>query len=132
MKLLYIFFLILTMPCFAQDLVYRPRNPNFGGDTFNYQWLLSSAEAQNQLKDTGTQIEPVTELERFVNNLNSQLLSQISRSLFTQQFGTEGISEGSYTFGSLSVEVYPSEGGLTIDILDTSTGEQTQVIIPNL
>jgi hypothetical protein len=32
-------------------------------------------------------------------------------------------------FGSLSIEVYPS-GGLTVDILDTKTGEQTQVIIP--
>jgi hypothetical protein len=26
---------------------------------------------------------------------------------------------GSYTFGSLSIEVYPSSGGLTVDILDT-------------
>ena len=35
----------------AQDLVYKPKNPAFGGDTFNYQWLLSSAESQNKLKD---------------------------------------------------------------------------------
>jgi curli production assembly/transport component CsgF len=28
----------------------------------------------------------------------------------------------SYTFGSLSIEVYPSSGGLTVDILD-KTGE---------
>jgi hypothetical protein len=25
---------------------------------------------------------------------------------------------GSYTFGSLSIEVYPSSGGLTVDILE--------------
>ena len=72
-----------------------------------------------------------TELERFTSSLNSLLLSQISSSLFRQQFGTDGIKIGSYTFGSLSVEVYPSAGGLTVDILDTKTGEQTQVIIPN-
>jgi hypothetical protein len=36
-----------------------------------------------------------------------------------------------FNFGSLSVEIYPSSGGLTVDILDTTTGEQTQVIIPN-
>jgi hypothetical protein len=34
-------------------------------------------------------------------------------------------------FGSLSIEVYPSSGGLTVDILDTKTGEQTRIIIPN-
>lgn len=115
----------------AQDLVYKPKNPAFGGDTFNYQWLLSSAESQNKLKDDGIETEKKTELEKFIDNLNSQLLNQVSRSLFAEQFGNDGISEGTYTFGSLSIDVYPSEGGLTISILDTTTGEQTQVIIPN-
>lgn len=132
MKLLFTaIFILLAYAANAQDLVYKPRNPNFGGDTFNYQWLLSSAEAQNKLKDDSNLPETKTELERFTDNLNAQLLSQVSRSLFAQQFGTDGISEGSYTFGSLNVEVYPSEGGLTVSILDTNTGEQTQVIIPN-
>jgi curli production assembly/transport component CsgF len=27
------------------------RNPAFGGDTFNYQWLASSAESQNKFKE---------------------------------------------------------------------------------
>jgi curli production assembly/transport component CsgF len=114
----------------AQDLVYKPRNPAFGGDTFNYQWMMSSAEAQNTLKDKSIEKEEKSDLENFLDNLNSQLLNQITRSLFIEQFGTEGISEGTYTFGSLSVEVYPSTGGLTISILDITTGEQTQVLIP--
>ena len=100
----------------AQDLVYKPKNPAFGGDTFNYQWLLSSAESQNKLKDDGIETDKKTELEKFIDNLNSQLLNQVSRSLFAEQFGNDGISEGTYTFGSLSIDVYPSEGGLTISI----------------
>lgn len=116
----------------AQDLVYKPINPAFGGDTFNYQWLLSSAEAQNKFKeDTDVGLEQQTELERFKENLNNQLLNQVSNSLFQKQFGDKGISEGSYVFGSLSVDIYPSNLGLVVDILDTETGEQTQVIIPN-
>ena len=115
----------------AQDLVYKPKNPAFGGDAFNYQWLLSSAESQNKLKDIETEKDKKSELENFIDNLNSQLLNQVSKSLFAEQFGNNGISEGTYTFGSLSIDVYPSEGGLTISILDTTTGEQTQVIIPN-
>jgi curli production assembly/transport component CsgF len=59
------------------------------------------------------------------------LLNQVSNSLFQKQFGDKGISEGSYVFGSLSVDIYPSNLGLVVDILDTETGEQTQVIIPN-
>ncbi|EIA09040.1 curli production assembly/transport component CsgF [Flavobacterium frigoris] len=124
--------ILLTLAVNAQDLVYKPKNPAFGGDTFNYQWLASSAESQNSFKDKiDTSQKPQTELERFTANLNSQLLNQVSSSLFTQQFGNRGITIGSYTFGSLSIEVYPSSGGLTVDILDTKTGEQTQVIIPN-
>jgi curli production assembly/transport component CsgF len=116
----------------AQDLVYKPINPAFGGDTFNYQWLLSSAEAQNKFKeDTDLGLEQQTELERFKENLNNQLLNQVSNSLFQKQFGDKGISEGSYVFGSLSVDIYPSNLGLVVDILDTETGEQTQVVIPN-
>jgi len=124
-------FLLVSSFINAQALVYKPVNPAFGGDTFNYQWLLSSAEAQNKQKDKTTETKTQTDLERFKANLNAQLLSQISSTLYKQQFGTDGIKQGSYTFGSYSVDVYPSSDGLTLNILDTNTGEQTQVIIPN-
>lgn len=115
----------------AQDLVYKPKNPAFGGDTFNYQWLLSSADTQNDFKeDSRTGFEQKSELERFKENLNNQLLNKISNSLFDNQFGDKGIAEGSYVFGSLAVDIYPSNLGLVVDILDTDTGEQTQIFIP--
>lgn len=128
----------------AQDLVYKPKNPAFGGDTFNYQWMLSSAEAQNLLKDPEGEkgYGQKSELERFKENLNSQLLSYLSRELFNNQFGTgtngsgngtgtsSNSQNGVYTFGSLSVEIYDSNLGLVVNILDILTGEETQVIIP--
>lgn len=115
----------------AQALVYKPMNPNFGGDTFNYQMLLSSADAQNDFKETANSgFKQPTQLERFKENLNNQLLNKISNSLFDEQFGSNGISVGTYDFGTLSVDVYPSNLGLIVDILDIETGEQTQVIVP--
>ncbi|WP_299216400.1 curli production assembly/transport component CsgF [uncultured Aquimarina sp.] len=117
---------------FGQDLVYRPTNPAFGGDTFNYQWLLSSAEAQNTFTDDNDpNADDRSELERFTESLNNQLLSQISRTLFNEQFGQEGLTEGTFSFGTLFIEIFPSGEGLVINILDTSTGDQSQVIIPN-
>ncbi len=130
-KIILLLFLFFSSLSIAQELVYKPKNPAFGGDTFNYQWLLSSAESQNLYKDKDKVKDERSEIERFTENLNNQLLNQVSRSLFAQQFGENGISEGNYVFGTLSVEVYQSSGGLTINILDTSTGEETQVIIPN-
>jgi curli production assembly/transport component CsgF len=31
----------------AQDFVYQPINPAFGGNPYNYNWLLGQAEVQN-------------------------------------------------------------------------------------
>lgn len=117
----------------SQQLVYTPKNPAFGGNPYNSQWLLASAQAQNSFKDpaASTASTRQTELERFTQSLNSQLLGQVTRSMFTRQFGQDGLSPGTYSFGSMAVDIYPSNEGLVINILDTNTGEQTQIVIPN-
>ncbi|MCT8338517.1 curli assembly protein CsgF [Flavobacteriaceae bacterium TK19130] len=133
MKNVYLTLLLLgfCITGMAQQLVYEPKNPNFGGDTFNYQWLLSSANAQNSFTDPNAQDNEQSEIDQFAESLNRQLLSQISRSLLTSQLGEEGLQEGTFNFGTLSLEVFESDEGLVINILDTTTGEQTQIIVPN-
>jgi curli production assembly/transport component CsgF len=121
----------------AQQLVYRPVNPNFGGDTFNYQFLLQSAQAQNSFTDPNAQRggfgfgNQGSELDQFAESLNRQFLSQITRNLFASTFGEDGLRPGTFTFGSLVIEIFESTEGLVIDILDISNGDQTQVVIPN-
>ncbi|XLS27907.1 curli production assembly/transport component CsgF [Flavobacteriaceae bacterium M23B6Z8] len=129
-NVLFILAFFVTLGAFSQQMVYKPKNPAFGGDTFNYNWLLSSAEAQNTFTEE-TDAQNNSEIDEFTNNLNRQLLNQLSRNLFSEQFGDEGLQEGTFTFGSLFLEIFPTNEGLTIDILDTNTGEKTQVIIPN-
>lgn len=135
LKVLFIIFLVFTgvYSSYSQQFVYRPVNPNFGGDTFNYQFLLQSAQSQNSFTAPARQNQnPQTDLELFTENLNSQLLSQISRSLLIQQFGDNGdLEPGTFTFGSLVVEVFESSEGLVIDILNTGNGDQTQIVVPN-
>ncbi len=130
---LFLFFLMGSFTVHAQQLVYTPKNPAFGGNPYNSQWLLASAQAQNSFKDPNTSSGNArqTELERFTSSLNSQLLGQVSRSMFTREFGEDGLTPGTYSFGSLAVDIYPSNEGLVINIIDTNTGEQTQIVIPN-
>lgn len=136
-----ILFILITSFSYSQDLVYKPKNPALGGDTFNYQWMLSSAESQNKFEDPNKEdrFSQPSELERFKENLNSQLLNYLSRTLFQNQFGDgtttgggtdTGIEEGVFVFGSLSVELYQSNLGLVVNILDIITGEESQIIIP--
>lgn len=132
-KLAFILLFILPFFMFSQQLKYKPVNPAFGGDTFNYQWLLNSAEAQNSFTDPNDNGQGVqqTELERFTESLNRQLLGQISRTLINDKLGDGELAPGTFTLGSLEVEIYDSTEGLVVNILDVSTGDQTQIIIPN-
>ena len=115
----------------AQDLVYRPKNPAFGGETFNYNWLLSSAQAQDLLDDPDQVARAQrSSLDDFAENLNRQLLSQLSRQLVTTQFGEDGLEDGTYTFGDFQIDVTTGADGLIISVLDASVGEQTQIVIP--
>lgn len=117
----------------AQSLVYKPISPFFGGDTFNYQQLLASAEAQNDFKeDDSFSFETSSDLDNFAENLNRQLLNSLSQGLFQEQFSNSNFNEeGTFIFGSLVIEIVPTVSGLSVSILDTTSGEQTQIIIPN-
>ena len=125
--LLFCYFLMPTMN--AQDFVYKPKNPAFGGDTFNYNWLLSSAQSQNLLEEE-TELSSSSTLDAFTESLNRQLLSNLSRQLITTEFGENGLTDGSYTIGNFNLDVISTLEGLSITIFDSSQGEQTQIIIP--
>ncbi|MBL1223126.1 curli assembly protein CsgF [Chryseobacterium sp. L7] len=117
----------------SQQLVYKPVNPAFGGDTFNYQWLLSSANAQNQFDekdDYSSLLDDINSLDSFSQSLNRQVLSELSRKLFEDQFGEGSIKPGNYLFGSLYLQITTTAQGLLINILDTSTGDQSEIVIP--
>ncbi len=132
-KLVVFLLLLVSAGCFGQQLTYSPINPAFGGETFNYQWLLNSASAQNGLQAPTPNREQQSDLEQFGESLNRQVLNQISRTLLNQQVESLGdlTEEGTFTFGSLVVEVFETNEGLVINILDTANGEQTQVVVPN-
>ncbi|WP_303311965.1 curli production assembly/transport component CsgF [Hymenobacter sp. BT730] len=116
----------------AQDLVYEPKNPAFGGgNSFNYSWLLSSAQSQNKLEDQdlkkGFERDP---LKDFEENLNQQILSNLARKLVASQFGESELQEGTYIIGVYEIVVAPSSDGVSVQVTDTGTGDQTTVVIP--
>lgn len=116
----------------AQSMVYKPINPAFGGDSYNYTWLFTSAQAQDKTKDPNA-VTPASRerdaLQNFQSTLNSQLLNTLAKTLYTSQFGEDGLKEGIYQFGDLTVDVAPGTEGLIIRITDGKGGE-TSVTVP--
>ncbi|MCI1188103.1 curli assembly protein CsgF [Hymenobacter sp. DH14] len=116
----------------AQDMVYQPKNPAFGGgNPFNYSWLQASATAQNTIPDP---VQPTTAqdpLAQFATNLNQQVLAQLTNRLITSQFGSGAIRPGTYTVGGYQVQVSQGTSGVVVQVTDTGTGNQTIITIPN-
>ncbi len=127
-----LFFLLPLAGLMAQDFVYKPINPAFGGDTFNYQWLLSSAESQNKI--TEKKDDPYSyfddPLQDFEATLNRQILDQLTRKIIGEQFGEGTLEEGEYMIGDYQIEIADGYDGINITIFDSSTGGQTSITIP--
>ena len=127
--------LLTAYQALGQDMVYEPKNPNFGGgNSFNYSWLLSSASAQDTKKDPNTPAARVATdpLTDFTANLNRQILAQLTDRFISDQFGRGTVRAGSYSVGGYQIQVSPGSGGVSIQISDPATGNQTTVTIPNV
>lgn len=132
-KTLLMVFFFVAGKTYSQDLVYQPKNPAFGGNPYNYSWLMSSAQAQNDIKEATA--DPLNRyatdpLKDFAESLNRQILSQLSRQIVSRQFGEDSLTAGSYVLGDYQIEVGDQANGLNITIVDSKTGSQTTVSVP--
>lgn len=122
----------------AQNLVYHPINPAFGGSYYNYSWLLSSAEAQKaQTEDEtsslfggfGREEDPLAD---FSDRLQSQILNELTERILKEKFGDFSLEQGEYNVGNYQINITDSDQGLQIHILDTKTGGESRITVPNL
>lgn len=135
--LLILFVMAAAASTEAQNLIYRPQNPAFGGNTFNYQWLQSSAQAQDKNKDPNAldltssrfgQSSQTSTLDDFSASLSRQLLNRITSQLLSSQFGEQTLQEGTFQFGDLRVDVSNGANGVNIRIVDGKGGETTVTV----
>lgn len=116
----------------GQDLVYQPKNPAFGGSATNYNWLLKSADNQNPY-DGGDGFGSFRDdpLQNFEQQLQRQVLDQISRQVIQDRFGDIDLSEeGTFDFERFQVDVTPGPSGINIRVFNKETGESTTIDIP--
>lgn len=116
----------------AQDFVYTPTNPAFGGRSINYSWLLSSANAQNLYKGDRSFDFGRDPLESFQRSLQRQILRELTDNILQKRFGDVSLQKrGSYSFGNFNIDVVPGPNGINIIIQNLASGEQTTITIPN-
>lgn len=113
----------------AQDIVYEPVNPSFGGNPFNSAHLLGIANAQNNFKDPKAK-EAGSQADIFARQLQSRLLSALSSQIVDAIFGENPQEHGIIKFGGQTIEFTRGLEEVTLVITDDSTGETTTIIIP--
>jgi curli production assembly/transport component CsgF len=121
----------LAMPAstaFADDLVYTPVNPSFGGNPFNSSHLLGVANAQNDYERARTR---ESEADQFIRMLQSRLLSSLASRVSDAILGENAQPTGEIVYGSQTVRWETLIDSIRLTIIDTSTGAETEIIIPN-
>lgn len=121
---------VLASQAQATELVHTPINPAFGGNPLNGTWLLNNAQAQNDyddpdLKHRASAFAGTSALERFSNQLESRLLSQLLDNLGNG-------NTGSLSTDSFIVNILDDSGALSIEVTDRATGEISVIEVSGL
>lgn len=116
----------------AQELVYTPVNPSFGGDSFNSAHLLGIANAQNDYKDPDSESTGNTQIDQFLRQLQSRLLSSLAAQVNDAIFGENPQDSGTITFGDQTITFVRLLDSVSLTITDSTTGAVTEISIPLL
>jgi hypothetical protein len=77
---------VFAVPAAAQDVVYRPVSPTFGGNPFNSNHVLGVANANNDNRDPRA-ANSGSQADIFARQLQSRLLSALSSQIVDAIFG---------------------------------------------
>lgn len=126
-------FLCGAQGALADEMVYQPVNPNFGGSPFNGAFLLNQALAQNDHKESSTPI-PSSLSNSLEAQLERALINRLSRDLIDNAFGDldEPLENFTVTIGSSQFSVNTDDPAFTVvTIINLDTGESSVITIPN-
>jgi curli production assembly/transport component CsgF len=116
-------------PAGAGELIYKPVNPNFGGNPFNDGILLGTANAQNKFGPEREERDPT---DQFVRSLQSRLFSGLARQVEDAIFGDDPQDSGSFTVGDQTVSFERGLEFITIEIINGADGSSTVIEVPNI
>jgi curli production assembly/transport component CsgF len=111
----------------SSELVYKPINPNFGGNPFNDGILLGTANAQNKYE---REREERDLTEQFARSLQSRLFSGLARQVEDAIFGDNPQDSGVFTVGDQQVSFDRGIEFITIEISNLGDGSSTVIEVP--
>ncbi|TBM16467.1 curli production assembly/transport protein CsgF [Hafnia alvei] len=120
--------LLISPVSWGGNMVFQFVNPNFGGNPNNGSFLLNEANAQNSYKDpNGYDFDTSTPspLDNFTSVIQSQLLGNLMGNI------SQG-KPGRLVTKDFIVDVKNTDGRLTMNILDRTTGKSSTIEVDGL
>lgn len=129
--IVWLIFTAFSSPASA-DLLYKPINPSFGGDSFNSNHLMGLATAQKQFKEPDSSSSTQTTTERFLSMLQSRLYSSLASQVADAIFGDNAQPSGTLVFDDQQITFVNTGTEIHLTVTDFSTGQVTNIVIPTL
>lgn len=128
-KLPFFVFILLALPvqAFGEELVYRPVNPNFGGNPLNASGLLANATVQRQHSPPD---RSRSTLEEFSASIERSILSRVSREIADQILGEDAKESGRFEVGDTLID-FEQRGDLVVVEITESGKGSTTIEIPS-
>ena len=133
---------LLAQSVAAQDLVYTPINPSFGGNPMNSSHLQGVAAAQRTAtaqdyvdpasSSSSASIPQRSQTDLFVNQLQNRLMSSLSSQVVEAIFGEDPQESGSVVFGNTTIDFARDTSAINLTIVDTLDGSVTEISVPQL
>ena len=119
----------------AQELVYTPINPSFGGNPFNSSHLLANAEIHRpdppSLAVSAATSAGATQTDFFIRQLEARILSRLSLDITDAIFGVGAEPSGTFAFNQTTLTFETLlDGTIRLDIVDNATGATTTIEVP--
>ncbi len=131
---------------YAQQLIYQPVNPSFGGYSSNTSHLFATANAQKTAtirnkgsngSGGGADIDGSQDglADLFVRQLQNRLIYSLADQVASAIFPKEGETApptGTVSFGDQKVSFVRGTTSIQLQIIDESTGAITDITVPVL
>ena len=136
---IFFFLVLLTNPLWADEIVFKFKNPSFSGIGTSAHYLTIENQEFNRKEALRAEIKALQEqierdkenttLARFIRNLESRIYAQLSRQLVENLFGETPSTEGTLTLEGNTITYKVVDGIITLTITDTD-GNITTISLP--
>ena len=136
---IFFFLVLLTNSLWADEIVFKFKNPSFSGIGTSAHYLTIENQEFNRKEALRAEIKALQEqierdkenttLARFIRNLESRIYAQLSRQLVENLFGETPSTEGTLTLEGNTITYKVVDGIITLTITDQD-GNITTISLP--